>query len=183
MRTGKGTQMQLCLVRHASADNTGQNGITRDSQRRLSQVGRAEAAIVATFLAAEKWIPVRVTASPLVRAMETAGIIAARLDVKEGALSLDILEPGVSAPELAAYMKASRVQRLLAVGHMPDCTEITAEFIGRKNNTGLAFEKAAAALITFDDEPEPGTGRLEWLLQPLQMRQQLVSGPRSPGQQ
>lgn len=174
--------MQLCLVRHASALNTGRDGETRDSQRCLSQTGRDEAAVVAVFLEAIGWIPTRVVASPLVRALETADIIAARLGVSDGPLPLDILEPSGSASELAAFIRSSGVQRLLAVGHMPDCAEITAAFIGLEDDTGLTFQKAGAALIAFDGDPGPGRGRLEWLLQPAQMRQRLAAGPCSNSQ-
>lgn len=166
--------MQLCLVRHATAKNVGRHGIPVDSQRPLSFTGRAEAAIVGIFLGKIGWIPESVITSPLVRTYETARIIASRLGVCYSPLPVDILEPGGNAMELAALMRKIGTRRMLAVGHMPDCTEITAVFIGSKDTSGLEFQKAGAALITFDGDPGPGSGHLEWILQPEQMKRQVA---------
>lgn len=106
--------MLLILVRHAHSD-PGQP----DELRPLSARGRNEARAVGEQLAAQQLD--LVLSSPLLRARETAAAIAKAADVE---LRIDErLAPGADADDLLAAVDGAG-ERVVAVGHQPDCSEI-----------------------------------------------------------
>ena len=112
--------MRLYLIRHAEAEPG-----RPDELRPLSPRGREQARALASRLADEQLDAV--LTSPLVRARQTAAVIAAA-----AALNAEVderLAPGASADELRAAV-AGRGDRVATVGHQPDCGEIAAELTG-----------------------------------------------------
>jgi phosphohistidine phosphatase SixA len=57
----------------------------------------------------------------------------------------------------------------MVVGHAPDVSTVTGRLLTR-GRIEIAFKKAAACCVSFDDRPALGSGRLVWLLQPSQLR-------------
>ncbi len=109
--------MRLFLVRHAhSAPGE------PDDLRPLTPRGRDEARELGKRLAAAR--PDTVVSSPLLRARQTAAVIAkvagAELRVDER------LAPGSSADRLLETV-AGAGATVVAVGHQPDCSEIASE--------------------------------------------------------
>jgi phosphohistidine phosphatase SixA len=113
--------MRLFLVRHAEA-GPGEP----DELRPLTIEGRAAARTLGRRLAAEA-SPDAVLASPLLRARETADEIAraAGLDAEAD----DRLAPGATAEDVLAAV-AGRGERVVVVGHQPDCGRIAAALTG-----------------------------------------------------
>jgi phosphohistidine phosphatase len=107
----------LFLVRHAHADPG-----DPDELRPLSAKGREQARELAERLAASAR-PELVLASPLLRARETAAAIAKAADAE---LRVDErLAPGAVADDVLAAVEAERARAaVVAVGHLPDCSEI-----------------------------------------------------------
>ncbi|MGZ8782384.1 MAG: SixA phosphatase family protein [Gaiellaceae bacterium] len=107
--------MRLILVRHAHSDPG-----DPDSLRPLSARGREEARALGQRLAAEP--PELVLASPLLRARETAAAIAKAAGVE---LRIDErLAPGAVAVDVLAAVEQA-TGTVVAVGHQPDCSEIS----------------------------------------------------------
>jgi phosphohistidine phosphatase len=110
------------LVRHAHSDPG-----DPDSQRPLSARGREEASALAELLGAHTTPPRLVFSSPLVRARQTAERIAkatgAELRVDERLL------PGATSTLLREAV-AGATGPVAAVGHQPDCSEISVELTG-----------------------------------------------------
>jgi phosphohistidine phosphatase len=106
--------VRVIIVRHAAARPG-----DPDELRELSDEGREAAALLGDLLAERE--PDAVVSSPLVRARETAAVIAAAsgLDaaVDEG------LRPGATLDSLRAAV-SGRGETVVAVGHQPDCSEI-----------------------------------------------------------
>ena len=106
--------MRLILVRHAHSDPG-----EPDELRPLSERGREQARALGERLAPER--PGLVITSPLLRARETAAAIAkaagAELRVDER------LAPGAAADDLLAAVEEAG-EKVVAVGHQPDCSEI-----------------------------------------------------------
>jgi phosphohistidine phosphatase len=126
--------MLVFLVRHAHADPG-----DPDELRTLSERGKSEARTLADRLAEHPTPPRLVVTSPLVRARETADLIATRLgaDLR----SDDRLAPGATASEARDVVEGEEGPVAL-VGHQPDCSEIAQELTGRDPGfaTGSAFE-------------------------------------------
>ena len=114
--------MRIYLVRHAEAA-PGQP----DAQRRLTPAGLEQARRVADRLAAAEPLPDAVLHSPLVRARETAELIAAPLGIQPE--PDDRLAPGATADSVRAAA-VGRGEAVVVVGHQPDCGEIAAELTG-----------------------------------------------------
>jgi phosphohistidine phosphatase SixA len=114
--------VRVYLVRHASAAPG-----TPDEGRRLTAEGRAEALALGERLAAESLDAV--VSSPLRRARETAAAVARaaglEASVDEG------LAPGATLASLRGAV-AERGERVVAVGHQPDCGNIFEELTGER---------------------------------------------------
>ena len=78
--------------------------------------------------------------SPLVRAKQTADLLAAGVRGKPPVKMLDALAPGHSpAAVLAQLAKAAKRRRIALVGHEPDLGELAAHLIGA--GRALPFKK------------------------------------------
>ena len=114
--------MRIYLVRHAEAAPG-----EPDHQRRLTPEGREQARQVGERLAEAEPRPEAVLHSPLVRAGETAALIAAPLGIAPE--PHDRLAPGATAAGIRAAV-TGRGQAVVVVGHQPDCGQIAAELTG-----------------------------------------------------
>ena len=114
--------MRLFLVRHAEAAPG-----EPDDLRPLTSAGRDAARALAQRLAGEP--PEAVVSSPLLRARETAAVIAEASGV--AAETDERLAPGATADDLRAAA-AGRGETIVAVGHEPDCSEIVLALTGEE---------------------------------------------------
>jgi len=112
--------VRVYLVRHAKAEQG-----APDELRPLAKKGRKQAKELGERFARDGVDAV--LSSPLVRARETAEAIAKAVgkDVETD----DRLRPGATAEDLRAVV-AGRGERVVAVGHQPDCGRIAAEITG-----------------------------------------------------
>jgi len=115
------SRVRVFLVRHAEAAPG-----EPDELRRLTAAGRDAARALGKRLARQH--PTAVVSSPLLRARETADLIARAC--KLDATPADELAPGATTDTLreAARDKGDTV---VAVGHQPDCSEIVFDLTGR----------------------------------------------------
>jgi phosphohistidine phosphatase len=113
--------MRIYLVRHAEAEST-----EPDSDRRLTPEGRKQARRVGRRLAEAGQRPDAVLHSPLIRARETAELIAAPLGLTPE--QDDRLAPGATTDGVRAA--AGGRAEVIVVGHQPDCGQIAAELTG-----------------------------------------------------
>lgn len=134
--------LRLYIMRHGPAENSAPSG--RDGDRPLSEAGRARTMAVARELERRGQRPQRIFSSPLVRARQTADIVAGvfgcAIDVR------DELAPSESAPDIVRQVESTSLERLLLVGHAPDVSILTAELIG-KRGSAPGFEPAMVVAI------------------------------------
>ena len=127
--------MGLLLVRHAEAVHE-RSGLD-DAARWLTRAGRAQARDVAAQVRERGILPVRMVASPRVRAVQTAELFAQELGfrgVVESLASLSFTHPAeLAARELSAYDPS---EDLAAFGHMPTIAELAARL------TGMSYDGA-----------------------------------------
>lgn len=113
--------MQLYLVRHAEAA-----GGEPDELRPLTAAGREQARSLGVRLREEGVRPDAILTSPLLRARETAELLARELGVV--VQPDERLAPGATAAAIAEA--AGRWDTVVAVGHQPDCGLIAAALTG-----------------------------------------------------
>jgi phosphohistidine phosphatase SixA len=130
--------MRLYLVRHAQAA-PGQP----DELRPLTREGREQARALGERLRDEEARPDAVVTSPLLRARETGGELARVLEVE--AEPDERLSPGASVEDVRAAVEG-RGERVIVVGHQPDCSQIAAALTGSEP----AFPPAGLAVLELD---------------------------------
>ena len=157
--------MRLFFLRHGIAEDRSSSG--RDFDRALTAEGRAELEQVARGLRRLKVMPDPILSSPLVRARQTAEVVA---PVLGGTLEIvEELSAGAAFHDfqrlVQRYMTA---QSLMLVGHEPDFSQAAAALVGAESGA-LVLKKAGLIRIDLDGRPEIGRGRLRWLLTPGQL--------------
>jgi phosphohistidine phosphatase len=159
---------ELYLVRHAIAAERGDEW-PDDSKRPLTRRGADRFRDAVRGLSALGVAPDEIFTSPLVRAVQTAELLAAGLDGKPTVRPLDSLAPGhPPATTLTHLAKAARGERMALVGHEPDLGELAAYLIGAERP--LPFRKGGACRI---DVVALGakTGSLIWFMPPRVLRE------------
>lgn len=160
--------IELYLVRHAIAAERGPK-FPDDRQRPLTPDGAQKFKDAARGLASLNVVVDLVLTSPLVRARETATILAAGLG-RRPIEELDALSPGgrrAAVVDAIAY-QAKKYPRLALVGHEPDLGELAIALLG---GTGtIRFKKGAICAIDVDGATPGGPGTLRWLLPPRVLR-------------
>jgi len=170
--------VQLWLVRHAvAAERDEFDG--PDSERPLTPKGRRRFREFCNWLAGQTEMPRLIFSSPLLRAAQTAAILAKSSGLKKtDVTSTDLLSPGVDVGQLIQFAGGQAAEGVALVGHEPDMSRILAELLG---GGAFRFGKGFVAAVEFDAARALGAGRaigdgrLCWLLGPK------LPGPDSPG--
>ena len=155
--------MEILLVRHGQAvDDAPGLG---DAGRWLSARGRKATRRVARWLAkSKKWRPGLIWTSPLVRAAQTAEILAAYADYKGEVRALAELSPGRDPGDLRKLLAEERAPLPLAlVGHEPSLS-ILAKALAGDLGYGELRKSGVLALSL-----EEGRTKARFLLDPAEM--------------
>lgn len=150
---------RLYFLRHGLADPDQYTG--PDDLRPLTVEGRRNLHETARFLAARQLPCDRIVSSPLVRAVETAEIIAAGLGLSDRLVVADRVRCGFRAADLGPVLAeaASNCRHVMLVGHEPDFSQV----IGALTGGLVVMKKGALARVDLLDGRR---GQLVWLLQP-----------------
>jgi len=151
--------MDLFLLRHADAVEADVwDGSER--QRPLDDSGRKQAAALAAHLGRLGFRADRMLSSPLTRALETAGPVAAALGLT--VVQEPRLEPGFGPRRLGELLDANQHDRLILVGHNPDLERVTLQLSG---GARLGFSKGM--LVRFKlRRGQTADAELKWVLPP-----------------
>ncbi len=156
--------MRVLLVRHGQAVDGSSE--MPDSDRFLTAKGRRVTRDVARMLAEHDVKPTRIISSPLVRAVQTAEIIAEAHGF-EGAVTIwrPLVPDGTSVLKALRPLDDGAEQDTIAlVGHEPLMRSMAAQLLGLSIFPG--FKKSAACLIK---RKAGGTGAFRWMLVPRTM--------------
>lgn len=132
--------MKLYVTRHGPAEDDAPSGI--DGDRALSEAGRKRVRSVAKTLFDLDEAPLRILSSPLVRAVQTAEIIAivTRLDERGGNVEIRReLSPEGDGLGLVRALVSTGQKRVMVVGHEPDVSQLVSSLLGA---FGRGFDKA-----------------------------------------
>ena len=154
-------ETQLSLVRHAHAGDP-MKWRGSDEVRPLTEKGRQQSERLGLFLAAAGFRPDAILTSPKTRAVETARLVAAALDLDVTVVA-ELGDPLNLESVDALLHSAGDPTRPLLVGHDPDFSMLAAELVGVAE---LPLKKAALIRIDATRPFEPGGGVLRWLVPP-----------------
>ena len=159
---------QLYFIRHGLAEARG-DAWPDDAKRPLTDEGMSRLRKAARGLARLGVKVEVVLSSPLVRARQTAELLAGGFDPRPSIVNVDSLAPdGTYAAVIADLEKHARKSRIALVGHEPMIGEVAARLIGSRHP--IEFKKGAVCRIDLDDLPPAGPGDLRWLLTPRILR-------------
>ncbi len=164
--------MQLLVIRHAIADDRAtfarsgksddERPLTAQGRRRMERSARGLRTVVPA-------IDVLAT-SPLVRAVETAEIVAAAYG---GARieRVSALAPGAGPDVVAQWLAKQRARGTVAVvGHEPDLSMLVSYLLSGTPGGLVELKKGAACLLEFPGKAKPGEAMVRWLLAPRHLR-------------
>jgi phosphohistidine phosphatase len=133
--------VQVFLVRHAEA--VAETLALRDPNRHLTALGRDQARALGERMRWHDCLPTRIWSSPLVRAVQTAELVAANLHDHTPVEVLPSLAPDGDAREVVAALEAIGEGAVLLVGHEPLLSAIGALLVGDPEFPSLAKAQAA----------------------------------------
>lgn len=162
--------MLLYLVRHAiavergsSSHSDGERPLTEKGIRRMRRAVRGMGRLSVHLDA--------IWTSPLVRALQTAEILASISGFK-GKLVVDkSLAPGGDVDALISTVAHGENGDAMAlVGHEPDLSELCGRLITGRSESVVALKKGAVACVEVVEIDPAVRGVLHWLMQPGTLR-------------
>jgi phosphohistidine phosphatase len=155
-------------MRHGPAEDQADSGM--DSDRALTASGRERVRSVAKFLLDIDELPLLVITSPLVRAVQTAEVVAVttKLSDREGRVQVRReLSPGSGGGAALVADLANRAsKRVMLVGHEPDLAELVSTLAPPVADR--SFEKAMVIGLHID--PRGDASRLRFVLDPRALK-------------
>ena len=159
---------ELYFVRHGLAEERG-DAWPDDTKRPLTEEGMSRLRKAVRGLSRIGVAIDVVLTSPLVRARQTAEIVAGGLDPRPSIVNVDSLAPaGSYAAVLADLEKHSRKSRLALVGHEPMMGELAARLVGSRHP--IEFKTGGVCRIDVENLPPAGPADLRWMLTPKILR-------------
>ncbi len=159
---------ELYIVRHAIAAERGDEW-PDDTKRPLTELGITRFKEVVEGLV---WLNVEIDeifTSPLVRARQTANVLAQGLSRKPSVKILEPLAPGHSpASVMSGLAQAAKRRRIALVGHEPGLGDLAAHLVGSRR--ALAFKKGGVCRVDVQGLTLRRPGELVWFLPPKALR-------------
>jgi phosphohistidine phosphatase len=161
--------MNLYIMRHAEAEDEAESG--DDEARLLTVRGRERTRDAAGGLRALGVRFEAILTSPLLRAAETAELVADEYANNPPPQVLPAFSPDVSHREaLAALTPFARHGRVLVVGHEPQLSKLVALLLTPSGAIAIRLKKGACVALDLPKAIEPGAAELRWMLTQRQLR-------------
>jgi phosphohistidine phosphatase len=161
--------VNLYIMRHAEAEDEPESG--GDEARPLTARGRERTRAAAAGLRALGLHFDAILTSPLVRAAETAQLVADEYANNPPPQVLAALSTDVSPRDaLAAVAPFALHGNVLAVGHEPQVSGLVALLLTAKGNVAIRFKKGACVALGVPKTVEPGAAELRWMFTQRQLR-------------
>src|SRR5688500_8362113 len=107
--------------------------------------------------------------SPLVRAMQTAEILAEEYDAKPA--RVEWLRPEAPYEDFAQWARSRRdKETVVIVGHEPHLSGLVSWLLAGAKRSLLEMKKAGACLLEMEDAAGPSSATLVWSMGPKQLR-------------
>jgi phosphohistidine phosphatase len=163
--------MKLLVIRHAPAEDRAEFARTGlpDEHRPLTAEGRERMRRAARGL--REAVPAIgvLAASHLVRAAQTAEIVAGRYGVP--VVTRRELAPEADPDALVPWLRDHGADETVAVvGHEPHLGFLVGWLTSGRHDSFVELKKGAACLLEFDEPPTAGGATLLWALAPAHLR-------------
>jgi phosphohistidine phosphatase len=165
--------MKLLVIRHGAAMDKDEFASTgkSDDLRPLTAEGEREMKDVAKGLRGEVDKIGLLATSPLVRAQQTATIVAAVYGIGKPEI-VDVLVPDTPFEDFEKWCAKHDDEKVIAVvGHEPHLSGLVAWLLTGRDEEIIRLKKAGACMVEFDSAVEQGSGTLNWLLTARQLAQ------------
>lgn len=148
--------MRLYLVRHADAAMMAE----RDALRPLTERGWAQAQASADWLCGQVTGPMRVVASPLLRAQQTASVVTQALGLTPALVAPELSPDGdpLRAETALSLLAGDGIEDLVVVSHMPLIPSLYAWLAEGTLTTGEPYNLAEIRVLTLE-VIAPGLGQ------------------------
>ena len=151
--------MKLYLVRHAEAIE--RSGTMPDAARYLTTKGRLAFRKIARRVRKAGIAPAVIFTSPLLRAVQTAEILAERLKHEGPVVVARELSPGFDHRALRSLLHGSGdIEEAAFVGHEPDLGDLAATLLALPG--GFPLRKGAVVALEVDGGVPRGTATFLW---------------------
>lgn len=152
--------MKLIFIRHAAAIE--RNDAVVDEKRYLTPKGRISFRETARTIIRKGIKPELIISSPLLRAIQTADILAESLVYAGSLEALDELEPGFNVEQLKKILLSyQHISELVIVGHEPDLGSVITSLLGIHKE--FTLKKGCAVKLTIDPTDLLKTAVFKWL--------------------
>ncbi len=160
--------MKLYIMRHGPAED--QTATSRDSDRALTREGAARVRSVAISLAERGEAPREILSSPVVRARETAEIVAARVFSEPSEHPITFRsELGLTSARLRALVGELLQQgkrRIMLVGHEPSLSDFVEMQLGVRLPLGMQKAMVVSARVNAIEGSEAWEVTPRFILEP-----------------
>lgn len=161
--------MKLLLLRHGIAVEPGTTGYESDTERPLTAEGQRKVRLAARALGRLELVPDVILTSPLLRARQTAMIVAEILERAKHLHDCPPLAQGGAPGAVLTFLKKhhARTGSVMLVGHQPDLSQLTSLLItGNPHGAQIEFKKAALAVLEWNRSTGGGDALLQLLAPP-----------------
>ena len=170
--------MNLLVIRHAIAEDKEAFAASgrSDDQRPLTEEGRSKMRRAAEGLRAACPRVAVLGSSPLLRARETADIVAPALHIRRVEI-VEALRPERPFEELGVWLRrrigpngGDADTTIAIVGHEPHLSGLVTWLMTSGTDSRIELKKGGACLLRFERMPAAGEAILRWALTPSQLR-------------
>ena len=158
--------MHVYLLRHGDASSLAPDGSMRDDLRELTSEGVERLHVASRSYARIMTAPQRILHSPLVRARQTATILAQACNFPLALEENPLLRPGGQPAAMVDLLQGellSGVESMVLVGHEPNLGNLLGLLVSGTEHLSLPMGKGMLAAVALMD-PKVMTGELDTLL-------------------
>lgn len=152
--------MKLIIVRHAEAVERSPE--VSEEWRFLTGEGRVFFRKTARTMLEKGISPDLILTSPLIRAVQTADILAETLSYTGPLIATNKLAPGFDVTDLDDILtQHGSANELVLVGHEPDLSDLVASLLSLASN--IKFKKGTAVMLKLDPAGPGAPAAFKWL--------------------
>jgi phosphohistidine phosphatase len=161
--------MNLYLLRHGIAAERGTGQYASDADRPLTTKGRRKLRGAAAAMRAMDLSFDVILSSPLVRARQTAELVANAMRSRHKLELTELLAPGASAARLVRRLNQLKPQSALLVGHEPDLSALASLLLTGGGGLTITLKKGGLCRLSAERLRVGRCASLEWLVTPSQL--------------
>ncbi len=160
--------MKLYVLRHGDAGERDASNYTSDAARPLTPKGIKRTRQLANALRQMEVTFDTIFTSPLIRAHQTAEIIARSLGLEKQLRQASQLAPDHPLTDVIALIESTgaKAQAILIVGHEPSLSRLISLLCTGGMNLGLTLKKGGLCRLELGEGKSQPNATLEWLLSP-----------------